>query len=211
LPCLFANTSCPRAALTARESRLACGGLLMRTPLTPTLLAFVLSTIAAAAAEVPWPGHGVLVLDVPKDWIVTGNPAPNNSFVLMGTPMEPANTEIKITVTLMPAGKPVRVTQLKEQLIQLVARFLEKSVEKKFVAAELQLRQGTGWYCQMTDASLVGKPPQPRNFKVSRVALAALDAQTFVVGTMGFDDPNTSEPGTMLNLLESLEFKSSSR
>ena len=69
------------------------------------------------------------------------------------------------------------------------------------------MKQGCGWYDQLTDASLVGKPPVKDDHKVMRNALVALDNHTLVVITMFFDDSKGNEPNDMLSIVQSMQFK----
>jgi hypothetical protein len=60
---------------------------------------------------------------------------------------------------------------------------------------------------QLTDASLVSKPPEPGNFKVMRNALAVLDDHLMMVATVQFDNPSRPEVAEAMVLLSTLRLE----
>lgn len=172
------------------------------------VLAVLLSAVALRASDIPWPGHGTLSLDAPAKWQLSTNPEGNIGYTLRLTPSPPAVGLLLITFIALPENRVIRADQVKDELGQLAQRSIPGSVEKKFTPIALKCAQGTGWYAQFTDASLVGKPPVPNNYKLMRNALVALDEHLLAIVTMEFDDAKSPEAAAMLSVAESLRFKS---
>lgn len=162
--------------------------------------------VAARATEFKWPGHGVISFDVPAGWKLKGKPADEIGYAFNGRPESGAAAILQITLVNLPEDKPVADADLPGRLQEGLAPFIAQSVEREFRAVPLRCRQGKGWYSQLTDANLVGKPPVPDDYKVMRNALIALDRHALVLVTMQFDDPTAPEADEMLALICSMRF-----
>ncbi len=182
----------------------------MRPSLHRLLLLSLLAAGVLRAADHPWPGHGVLRIDAPEGWKVRAKPVEDFGFAFRAEPESGAAAILQITVVSLPPDKTVAVTELPDRLHESLAPFIEQSVEREFRPVRLKCRQGTGWYAELTDANLAGKPPVPNDYKVMRNALVALDERTMVIATMQFDDPAGPEAGAMLAIVCSLRLDSGS-
>ncbi len=165
-----------------------------------------LTCAVALAADYHWPQRGTLTLESPGTWKVTSQSAPGLGYLfkIAATGENPAM--LQITVVALPEGKTISESDLPDRLRAMVGRNLAGSVEKKVNPVQLAMTQGAGWYAELTDASLVGKPSVKGDFKVMRQGVAALDSTTFVVITMQFDDAERPEPAKMIGMVESLRF-----
>lgn len=173
-------------------------------PACLALLALLFTS--SRAEEFPWPGHGTLTFDVPAGWTLQGRQVAEAAFSLNGTPKSHSAALVQITALITPADHPINEAFVQSQLQGIAQQFVTSSVEGKIVTQPMKLHQGYGWYVQFTDASLVGKPPVPNNFKMMRNALIGLDDHAMVIATMQFDDPGTADPAAMLALVSSIRF-----
>lgn len=170
--------------------------LLLLSPLIPS----------AHALDFVWPGHGTISIDAPKSWTVVAKQTGDMSYYFNVRAKTGVAALAQITLIEAQPDHPVRMEQLTEELKTIVQPMLESSVEKKFAPQEIHLKQGKGWYVQLTDTNLVGKPPVPDDYKVMRNALLGLDDHALVVVTMQFDDPQGKEPEEMLRFVSSMRF-----
>lgn len=169
--------------------------------LTATALAVVVH-----AADFIWPGHGTISFDVPDSWKMVGNQAAEIGYAFNAKPKSGASANLQITLAAQNGQKPTTVDELPTLLLRMVKDYLSGSVEKEFSPQPFPLGQGVGYYAHLTDRSLVGKPPQPGNFKVMRNAIAALDPGALVVITIQFDDPHGTELADMMAMVRSMRF-----
>ena len=167
---------------------------------------FVLLPGAIHAKDFIWAGHGTISLDVPPGWKPEGQPAEDVGYAISARPASGTAALLQITLVNLPANKPVTVAELPERLHTSLKPYIAQSVEREFRPVALKTHQGKGWYAELTDAALVGKPPVPDDYKVMRSALLAFDRQTLVIATMQFDDP-TSAAGEMLAIVGSMRFE----
>jgi hypothetical protein len=145
-----------------------------------------------------------LSLDLPDGWEAHGKNGQESSFDITARPESEVVAYLQITVIATAPESALIEGELPDRLRESMEPYIEQSVEKEFRPLALKSRQGKGWYAEITDANLVGKPPVPGDYKVMRSALVLLDRQTLVVATMQFDDPKTDAPGEMLAIVSSL-------
>lgn len=172
--------------------------------LLPALL--LLTPGVMQARDFAWSGHGTISFDVPGAWKVQAQPAEDLRYAFSAHPESGATAFLQITLVNVPANKPIVVAELPDRLHASLQPYIEQSVEREFRPVPLKSRQGKGWYAELTDASLVGQPPVPDDYKVMRSALVALDRHTLVIATMQFDDPAGDAAGEMLAIVGSLGF-----
>ncbi len=174
----------------------------------PAALMLALLAATTQAVEFTWPGHGTIAVDAPANWTLRGAAGGEVGFTFRGEVDAKSAAVLQVTLVALPPDKTAPTHgEAKDRLEKMVADALPDSVEKTFSPIALKLRQGHGWYVQLTDASLVGKPPEPENLKIMRNAFASLDANTMAVITMQFDDPNSAAPAEMLRIVESLRLQ----
>ncbi len=181
----------------------------MKTLITRcTVLLLALAFSPAEAVEFVWPGHGPIAFDVPANWTMHGAPTGDAGYYFMGKPNSETAAMLQITLGFLPTDRPAASKDsVKSQLEKIVGPFLAGSEEKKFSPTALKLHQGFGWYAQLTDSNLVGKPPVAGDFKVMRNAFASLEARAMAVITMQFDDPGGAAPVEMLRIVESMKLQ----
>ncbi|HSB21092.1 MAG TPA: hypothetical protein VLD85_13870 [Anaeromyxobacteraceae bacterium] len=147
-------------------------------------------------------------MTVPIGWSVRSRGVGDMGYAFLVQPSGSA-VVVQITLAALPPDKPMRADEARTRLEVAVRTFVATSVEKVFDPRPLSLFRGSGWVVQLTDASLVGKPPEPGNFKVMRNALAVLDDHLMMVATVQFDDPSRPEVGEAMALLSTLRVERS--
>lgn len=182
----------------------------MRRLATALLLAATLPPASGRAAEFAWPGRGTVRMAVPSDWAAGSKDVGEIGFAFRAAP-ESRAVVVQITLMAPPSGKPMRPDDVKKELERLVQPYLDGSVEKAFAPKPLPLSQGSGFFVQLTDASLVGKPPEPGNAKVMRNALAALSDGIRMIATIQFDDPGRREVAEAMALVSSIRVEPSGK
>lgn len=178
----------------------------MRIPRLLFVQVLCLTSAVALAADYNWPQRGKLSMESPGTWKVSTQSAAGLGFTFKVASTGENQAMLQMTVVALPEGKTISESDLPERLRTMVGRNLASSVEKKVNAVQLAMGQGAGWYAELTDASLVGKPSVKGDYKVMRQGVAALDSTTFVVITMQFDNADGSEPAKMVGMVESLRF-----
>jgi len=177
---------------------------------TPSWILAVLTCLfipaLAAADEFVWAKHGTITFAVPAGWSLLGKPIEEVGYAFRASPDSPAAAVAQITLLEAKPDHPFTSEAATKLFDKMVQPFVSGSVEKRIVSHSLAPQQGFGMYCQFTDASLVGKPPEKNNFKCQYNALLVLDTYIGVVATLQFDDPDKPEPAAMLALLRSMHF-----
>ena len=161
----------------------------------------------ARADDFAWGGRGTIRLSVPAGWQLASKDGGENAYLLRAQPKAGATVVAQITLAALPPGRTIRPDQVKDVLEAGTQEFLAGSVEKTFDPKPLAISGGSGWFVQLTDASLVGKPPQPGNFKVMRSAMATLGDGVMLIATITFDDPSRPEVSEAMSLLSSVRLE----
>ena len=172
--------------------------------LCPLIVSFYLPTLRGE--EFILPKAGTISLTVPATWSIVGQAKGGNGYYLSAKPKSAVAAVVQITLMDTPPEHPVVFADLPGELQSMVQPYLADSVEGKFAPHEIFLKQGKGWYNEITDASLVGKPPVPDNFKIMRNAVLGLDDHLMGIATMQFDNPSANEVTEMLAMVSSLRF-----
>lgn len=170
------------------------------------LFSFLATLAMMQAKEYDWPGRGSIIISVEPEWEIRGQSAENVGYVIVARPRSGAQAILQITIMLTPPDNPVDRNGLPAQLEDIMRPLLAQSVESEIKPLSLKVRQGTGWYAQITDANLVGRPPVPDDYKYMRNALLALDDHAILIATMQFDDPTSPEAAEMLAMVCSIRF-----
>jgi len=172
--------------------------------------AFVLATCFAPAtlhAETfEWPGYGKVDVTVPSGWSVRAHPMSVRAvegFALIAEPTPVVNAQL----ALLSSKQPLKMEDLKDLLEDMTRKIISGSVEKAFDPKPLTLSQGFGFMVELTDASQVGKPLQPGEYKRVRSAIAFVDDRMMLVATILFNDPSQPEVEATMSLISSLRFE----
>lgn len=170
------------------------------------ILGCLLLVVRVAAADFPFGACGTLTANVPDGWKTERmDRGPGWTFAFK--PSSGANASMLLTLLCLPDLGAADPVQLKRKLVQFSARFAAGSVEKTAVLHDLTLSKGCGAYCTFTDASLVGKPPEPGNYKTQSSGLIQFDDALFATVTLFCDDVGSGEFAEMLAIANSLRAK----
>jgi hypothetical protein len=173
------------------------------SPRTPhVLLCFLVSLGIGRAAEIDWSDHGLINLDTPPGWKLERQDPEGAGCSFSVRPESGVVALLQITVVDIPEDQTVDSGALRDRLHESVKPFIEQSVEREFRPVALSSRPG--WYVELTDAQLAGKPAVPGDYKVMRSALVLLNPRTLVIATMLLDDPATAEAADMLAMVSHL-------
>jgi hypothetical protein len=164
---------------------------------------------AALGDDFAWTGRGTIRVTVPDGWSVLSRDA-GVRYDFRAQPKAGPSILVQLTLLALPRDKPMHADAVRSRLEQTVQPYLAGSVEKVFDPRPLLLSQGSGWVVQLTDASLVGKAPEPGNFKVMRNAQAALGDDLVMIATIQFDDPSRPEVAEAMSLVSTLRVERSS-
>jgi hypothetical protein len=179
----------------------------MRLFATAFVLVIGFAPAAVHAEAFDWPGHGTVSVAVPTGWSVRTQPTNKVGFYLIAEPQAGPVVSAQFSLIVSTSEQPLGVEQVKGRLEDMTRQFLDGSVEKAFDPKQLTLSRGSGWVVELTDASLVGKPAEAGNYKITRSALALLDDRVMLIATILFDDPSLPEVGRAMSLLSSLRFE----
>lgn len=180
---------------------------IFRVLILPAICFLFATAFGSANREFMWPGHGVFTLDVPTEWKIEGEPAEDIAYALRGRPASGVAAFLQITLIALPPDKPVRESELRGRLEESLRPYIAQSVEKEFLPIALKLNQGKGWFAELTDAALVGKPPVANDYKMMRSALVLLERRILMVATMQFDDPTAPVADEMMAIVTSLKLQ----
>jgi hypothetical protein len=158
------------------------------------------------AADFNWADHGTIDLDVPQTWKLRGSATEQGGYTFIASPRSEAHALLQISLLPVPPELVLTDADLRLRLHDSLRTYIDQSVEKEFRVQDLTCRQGKGWYAELTDATLLGQPTKPDDYKVMRSALLLLEPHTVAIATMLFNDPHAAEPGEMLAIVSSLRF-----
>jgi hypothetical protein len=158
------------------------------------------------AADFNWSDRGTLDLETPPQWKLRGTATEEGGYTFIASPRSGANALLQISVLAVPPTLVLTDGDLRLRLHDSLRTYIDQSVEQEFRVQDLACRQGKGWYAELTDSTLVGKPAKPEEYKVMRSALLLLEPHTVAIATMLFDEPQSAEPGEMMAIVASLRF-----
>lgn len=171
------------------------------------VLCFSALSLAARAVDFTWAGKGTVRIDAADGWELQGEPVKGLGFTISGKPASAVPLVFQVTVIDLPVERPMREEELVDHLAGSLDPYVGQSVEKEVHPIALKMKQGRGWFAELTDSRLVGRAPVPNDYKILRNAIALLDPHTLVVATMQCDDPADEESGAMLRMVSSLRFE----
>ncbi len=150
--------------------------------------------------------HGKLSVFLPGGWnIDTSNFANQGSVTIT-----PTNPSVNATCTLAISFPDVDRFDSRSKLKLRVEidshNAAAESVERKAVAKEFLLGSGYGFYCSFTDPQLVGKPPEPGNYKVGSFGKIRLSPAVLVDVSIMADDFRGEPYQQLLGAIEGMEF-----
>ena len=164
-----------------------------KTLLATALLCSMFASLAASAATIQLGTNGKLEIDIPPDWESVASGALLSSGITYTVGLrgpEALRFLAKITLVSSSSLKPSTPEQLRLQTQQIGEKDLGEAVEKAIDVKPLNVKNGHGFYYTLTDASLVGKPPQPEDYKMFGSFNIRYDNGIMVIATVFADDVN---------------------
>lgn len=148
---------------------------------------------------------GTLSMDLPEGWRAEFQALADVGANVTVRPEGTLNMACKITVLFLPEPKDLTPEETLENWKRTLSPMASGSVEKTPKTIKLQLKKGFGFYAIFTDASLVGKPPEPRNYKISAPGMIKLNKETLLATTLFSDDKDSQEFAALIKMLESVK------
>ncbi|GAA5146176.1 hypothetical protein GCM10023213_38830 [Prosthecobacter algae] len=169
--------------------------------LVTSLLAF---TIPSLAETVDLGHYGQVKLAVPGGWGMQSQKVGDIGVNLTVRPKSDANAACKVTIAFTNQKEEVSAEEQQKRFEKMAAIFAQSSVEQKIEVQKIRLKSGVGFYACFTDPNLVGKPPEPRNYKVLAPAMIVLSKDVLISVTLFTDDKTSQEFTDLVKMLESV-------
>lgn len=178
----------------------------------PTMLKFLsllLFSVTAASAQMQvldFGARGKVTLYLPGEWKAATTDMAGTYAVTLTPAGESVNASCQISVTFPETDRFDTKARLKLRVEADGYALAEQSVERKAYAQELKVGSGYGYYCNFTDPSLQGKPPEKGNHKVTTLGKVRVDAAVLLEFQILSDGFGTEPHQQLLGALEGLEF-----
>ncbi|MCX6956825.1 MAG: hypothetical protein NTV51_32265 [Verrucomicrobia bacterium] len=170
---------------------------------------FLLSVVSlfAQAEKLDFGARGKLTIYLTDNWSIETSDFGDRKMIKVTPKDSKVNAHMEITVTFPETDRFDTKARLKMRVEVDATKFSEQSVEGKARAQEFSLGTGYGYYCTFTDPDLVGKPPQPGNFKNVSVGLIRLAPDVILEVGINADGVNSEPYQQLLGAIEGMEFK----
>ena len=170
---------------------------------------FLLSVVGvfAQAETVKLGARGSLTVYLADNWSFDTSDFGDRRIVKITPKSSTVNAHCELTITFPEEDRFDTKARLKMRVEIDATKFAEQSIEGKARAKEFSLGSGYGYYCAFTDPDLVGKPPQPGNFKTICLGLIRLAADVVVEVSVSADGFTSAPYNELLGAIEGMEFK----
>jgi hypothetical protein len=170
---------------------------------------FLLSVVGvlAQAETVKLGERGSLTVYLADNWSFDTSDFGDRRIIKITPKASNVNAHCELTITFPEQDRFDTKARLKLRVEIDTMRFADQSIEGKARAKEFSLGSGYGYYCSFTDPDLVGKPPQPGNFKTISVGLIRLAADVVVEVAISADGFTSAPFNELLGAIEGMEFK----
>jgi hypothetical protein len=153
------------------------------------LIALLILPTLAPADTVDLGLHGSLAITVPTGWALSTQKEEDSGVALTLSPPAGVNAKLLLNIAFVPEPKPVPKEEMNEKVLSVCDQFVDASVEKKKTLVDFRLPGSAfGSYCLFTDASLVGRPPKPDEFKVIGVGIIRYADDVMAAVSLAGDD-----------------------
>jgi hypothetical protein len=168
------------------------------------LLALVILPAFASADTVDLGPRGTLSITLPKGWTLSSQKEEDSGFAITISPPAGVNAKLLMNIAFVPEPKPVTKDEIQEKVLSVSDQFVDASVEKKKTLRDFSLSGSAfGSYCVFTDASLVGQPPKPDEFKVIGVGIIRYTDDIMAAVSLAADDEKGSDFAAMMAAVSS--------
>jgi hypothetical protein len=175
------------------------------------LLLFLISAFGVIATDFDLGTNGIVSITPPENWTVRGKAVAQPGGKLLGFTLDikPSSNATAHTLVTFAYGNPPKMdqAQLRAKVLEVCEKFVAESVEKKKNLKDFTIKGGLGAYCVFTDASLVGKQPDPGDYKVMGSGMVQFSSGLVGAVTLYADDANGKEFKAMLEAINSMRLK----
>jgi hypothetical protein len=173
-----------------------------------SLFLLTTSLLSAQSVTLNLGPRGKLTLFLLGDWkIDTSNFSQQGVGTVTIAPSRPSiNASCTIAIGLPEPDRYDTKARLKLRVEADNYGAAQESVERKAIAKEFNLTTGFGFYCSFTDPQLVGKPPEPGNYKVASVGKIKLAPDTIVDVSIMADSFRDEPYQQLLGAIEGMEY-----
>jgi len=157
--------------------------------------------LALLADTVALGKHGQFDIAVPLGWDCSAQGEPGVGRGITLKPKGGANAQCLITLMYLP--QPVRMgkARIRQNFEKACEPIAAGSLEGRAILRELALANGYGVYSVFTDASLVGQPASPGNYKVTAAGMVQFSDDVLAIVSLFSDDEKSPENVAMMNAL----------
>jgi hypothetical protein len=171
------------------------------------LLALLLLPAFASADTIDLGPRGTLTITVPKGWTLSSQKEEDSGLAVTLSPPSGVNAKLLINVAFVPEPKPVSKDEIQDKVLSVCDQFVDASVEKKKTLRDFSVAgPAFGSYCIFTDASLVGKPSKPDEFKVIGVGIIRYSDDVMAAVSVAGDDEKGPDFSSMMAAVSSTAF-----
>jgi hypothetical protein len=170
-------------------------------------LALGLAATAFAQAETLELGRrGKITFYLLGDWKCEQTNIGDNPTLIIKPTKYQVNAQATISVTFPDRDRFDRKDKLKLQVEAENRSAAEESVEGKAVGREFNVATGYGFYVNITDPALRGKPPEKDNFKNASIGKIRLAPDILIDVSIMADGFNSEPYQQLLGAIEGMEF-----
>ena len=172
------------------------------------VLFLVLAACAYAQVEtLDFGSRGKLTLYLPGDWKIATTDMAGQYTVTITPTKESINASCTIGVTFPETDRFDTKARLKLRVEADNRSAAEAAVEGKAIAKEFTLTTGFGFYCNLTDPELRGKPPEKGNYKNASIGKIRLAPDVLLDVQIMADGFNSEPYQQLLGAIEGMEYK----
>lgn len=170
------------------------------------LFLFTAALLSAQSATLNLGPHGRLTIFLPGDWKIDTTDFANQGSITITPTNSSVNASCTIAISFPETDRFDTKSRLKLRVEADAYGAAAESVERKAVAKEFSLTTGYGYFCSFTDPELVGKPPEPGNYRVMSVGKIRLTPETLVDVAIMADEFRGEPYQQLLGAIEGLEY-----
>ncbi len=172
------------------------------------LLLFLLTAVGlwAQAAKIDLGAHGKLTLYLEDGWKVETADYGDRRLITI-SPKGDANAACTLTITFPETDRLDTKSRLKTRVEIDGEKIADQSVEGRAVAKEFGVHAGYGFYCNFTDPELVGKPPQPGNFKTMTAGRIHVAPDVMIEVNITADGFSSDPYQQLLGAIEGMDYE----
>jgi hypothetical protein len=171
------------------------------------LFCLLAGCLAAQSQTVDLGSRGKLTFYFVGDWKVDVADYGDRKMLTVTPTNDAVNATCSLTITFPEKDRYDTKSRLRLRVEADGEKMAEGSVEGKAIAKEYSVRTGYGFHCDFTDPELVGKPPQPGNYKTISAGLIHVAPDVLVEVAVSADGFKSEPYQQILGALEGMEYE----